>query len=269
MNLSGASYENANLKLVAGDVHKIQPQQVVYDRAPQALAMRGAVMADVSGFVEKAFADFHLYSLPRTTDVLQNSTQQIALFPPTDNFKVKRELVFDFANGYGVSGAPNLDRDFVIGTNAKPSILVSFENKKDNALGMPLPAGKMRVYKMDDADGTLEFIGEDLIDHTPRNETVKIHLGEAFDVVGERTRTDFTIDNAAHRMTESFKIEVRNQKAASQKVRIVERLYRWTSWSIDQKNTNYEKLEANTIEFNLDVPPEGSKVITYRVVYTW
>ena len=177
--------------------------------------------------------------------------------------------MFDFANGYGVSGAPNLDRDFVIGTNAKPSILVSFENKKDNALGMPLPAGKMRVYKMDDADGTLEFIGEDLIDHTPRNETVKIHLGEAFDVVGERTRTDFTIDNAAHRMTESFKIEVRNQKAASQKVRIVERLYRWTSWSIDQKNTNYEKLEANTIEFNLDVPPEGSKVITYRVVYTW
>jgi hypothetical protein len=269
MNLSGASYENANLKLVAGDVHKIQPQQVGYGGAPRALAMRGAVMAEADGFVEKAFADFHLYSLPRTTDVLQNSTQQIALFPPTDNFKVKRELVFDFANGYGVSGAPNLDRDFVIGTNAKPSILVSFENKKDNALGMPLPAGKMRVYKMDDADGTLEFIGEDLIDHTPRNETVKIHLGEAFDVVGERTRTDFTIDNAAHRMTESFKIEVRNQKAASQKVRIVERLYRWTNWSIDQKNTNYEKLEANTIEFNLDVPPEGSKVITYRVVYTW
>ncbi len=269
MNLSGASYVNADLKLVAGDVHKIAPQQPGYGGPRGAMGGRLQAMSDASGFTEKAFADFHLYTLPRKTDVQQNSTQQIALFPPTDHFKVKKELIFDWASGYGVSSSPNIERDFLIGTTAKPSILVSFANKKENALGMPLPAGKMRVYKMDDADGTLEFIGEDLIGHTPRNETVKIHLGEAFDVVGERTRTDFTIDHAARRMSESFKIEVRNQKAAAQKVRVMERLYRWTNWSIDQKNMNYEKLEANTIAFDLDVPPEGSKTITYRVVYTW
>ena len=98
---------------------------------------------------------------------------------------------------------------------------------------------------------------------------MKIRLGEAFDVVGERTRTDFTIDNAGKRMTETFRIEVRNQKSAQQKVRVIERLYRWTNWQIDQKNINFEKLDSSTIAFDLDVPPEGSKTITYRVVYTW
>lgn len=233
--------------------------------------MRGEAMAmaDAAGFVEKEFADFHLYTLPRRTDVLQNSTQQIALFPPVSGFKVTRELVFDFTGGMGAPGQPILDRDFVIASKAKPSILVSFENKKENALGMPLPKGKIRVYKEDPSDGTLEFIGEDLIDHTPRNETVKIRLGEAFDVVGERIRSDFTIDNAAKRMTETFKIELRNQKSSAQKVRVIERPYRWTNWQITKKNTEFEKLDSGTIRFDVDIPSEGARTIEYTVVYTW
>lgn len=266
MNLSGASFANAELKLVAGDVHKVQAQPQVYGRGMRVEAM---AMADAAGFSEKEFADFHLYSLPRRTDIAQNSTQQIALFPPVSGFKVKRELVFDFTGGMGAPAQPLIDRDFVVAAKAKPSILVSFENRKDNALGMPLPKGKIRVYKEDPADGTLEFIGEDLIDHTPRNETVKIRLGEAFDVVGERIRSDFTIDNAAKRMTETFKIELRNQKSAAQKVRVIERPYRWTNWQITKKNSEFEKLDSGTIAFEVDLPSEGAKTIEYTVVYTW
>ena len=266
MNLSGASYEGAELKLVAGDVHKVQAQPMIAGRA---MRMEAMAMADAAGFQEKEFADFHLYTLPRRTDVLQNSTQQIALFPPVSGFKVKRELVFDFTGGMGAPGQPILDRDFVIASKAKPSILVSFENKKDNSLGMPLPKGKIRVYKEDPSDGTLEFIGEDLIDHTPRNETVKIRLGEAFDVVGERIRSDFTIDNAARRMTETFKIELRNQKSAAQKVRVIERPYRWTNWEITAKNTEFAKLDSGTLASEVDVPSEGARTIEYTVRYSW
>jgi len=266
MNLSGASYPDAELKLVAGDVQKIEAA-----RPMSKGMMRGEVMAmaDAAGFVEKEFADFHLYTLPRRTDVLQNSTQQIALFPPVSGFKVKRELVFDFTGGMGAPGQPILDRDFVIAAKAKPSIFVSFENRKENSLGMPLPKGKVRVYKEDPADGTLEFIGEDLIDHTPRNETVKIRLGEAFDVVGERIRTDFAVDNAAKRMSETFRIELRNQKSAAQKVRVIERPYRWTNWQITKKNAEFEKLDSGTIAFEVEIGSEDKRTIEYTVNYSW
>ena len=266
MNLSGASFSNAELKLVAGDVHKVQPQPPVYGRGMRVEAM---AMADAAGFAEKEFADFHLYTLPRRTDIAQNSTQQIALFPPVSGFKVKRELVFDFTSGFGAQAQPIVDRDFVVARKGNPSVLVSFENRKENALGMPLPAGKVRVYKEDPADGTLEFVGEDLIQHTPRNETVKVRLGEAFDVVGERTRTDFSIDNGAKRMTETIAVEVRNQKPRAQRVRVIERPYRWTNWSISGNSADFTKLDSGTVAFDVDVPAEGKVTVKYTATYTW
>lgn len=266
MNLSGASFPNAELKLVAGDVQKVEAQPRMLERGrPQAMAM-----ADSAGFQEKAFADFHLYTLPRRTDVEQNSTQQIALFPTVDSFDLKRELVFNFTAQVGGWGQPMTEPDFFGNTQkGKPSIFVVFENKEANSLGMPLPAGKIRCYKMDDADGTLEFIGEDIIGHTPRNETVRVKLGEAFDVVGERTRVDFTVDNAARRMTETFKIEIRNQKAASQKVRVVERQYRWTNWKITANNQPFTKVDSDNIAFDVVVNAEGKAEINYTVTYNW
>ncbi len=267
MNLSGASFPNAELKLVAGDVQKVESQPRIMGRGARMEAM---AMADAGGFQEKAFADFHLYTLPRRTDVAQNSTQQIALFPSVDGFKLKRELVFNFTADIGGMGQPMTDPDFFGNTQkGKPSIFVAFENKEDNSLGMPMPAGKIRCYKMDDADGTLEFIGEDIIGHTPRNETVKVKLGQAFDVVGERTRTDFTVDNAARRMTETFKIEIRNQKAASQKVRVIERQYRWTNWKITSNNQPFTKVDSDNIAFDVVVNAEGKAEINYTVTYNW
>jgi hypothetical protein len=267
MNLSGASFPNAELKLVAGDVQKVESQPRIMGRGARMEAM---AMADAGGFQEKAFADFHLYTLPRRTDVAQNSTQQIALFPSVDGFKLKRELVFNFTADIGGMGQPMTDPDFFGNTQkGKPSIFVAFENKEANSLGMPMPAGKIRCYKMDDADGTLEFIGEDIIGHTPRNETVKVKLGQAFDVVGERTRTDFTVDNAARRMTETFKIEIRNQKAASQKVRVIERQYRWTNWKITSNNQPFTKVDSDNIAFDVVVNAEGKAEINYTVTYSW
>ncbi|MFM7052043.1 MAG: DUF4139 domain-containing protein [Planctomycetota bacterium] len=265
MNLSGASYVGADLKLVAGTVQRVQP------RPMQPEMMYARAMADsaaAAGFSEKSFFEYHLYTLPRKTDVMQNSTQQIALFPPANGFKVTKELVIDFTGGMGVPGGPMTDRNFQVGAKGNPSVFVAFENTKENALGMPLPAGKVRVYKEDPADGTLEFVGEDLIGHTPRNETVKVKLGESFDVVSERKRTDFTIDEGARRMTETFSIEIRNQKAVAQKVRVMERLFRWTNWKIETAGA-YEKLDANTVAFDVEVPAEGKRTVSYRVAYSW
>jgi hypothetical protein len=267
MNLSGASYPDTELKLVAGNVQKVEAQQP----RGRMLKMEMAAMADAAGggFQEKEFFEYHLYTLPRRTDVLQNSTQQIALFPPVADFKVTKQLVLDLAGGVGEPGQPIVDRDFVVARKGNPSVLVSFENRKENALGMPLPAGKVRVYKEDPADGTLEFVGEDLIQHTPRNETVKVRLGEAFDVVGERTRTDFSIDNGAKRMTETIAVEVRNQKPRVQRVRVIERPYRWTNWSISGNSADFTKLDSGTVAFDVDVPAEGKVTVKYTATYTW
>jgi hypothetical protein len=266
MNLSGASYADADLKLVAGKVQRVEPRPQPMMRG---YAVEMAMDASAGGFDEKSFFEYHLYTLPRKTDIAQNSTQQIALFPTVEGVKVTKELVLDFTGGFGVPGAPMLEREFAVGAKANPSVFVSFDNRKENALGMPMPAGKVRVYKLDPADDTLEFVGEDLIGHTPRNENVRIKLGESFDVVSERTRVDFSIDQAARRMTETFRIEVRNQKAVAQKVRVMERLFRWTNWQIETKSDPFRKLDANTVAFDLDIPPEGKKTVEYRVVYTW
>ncbi len=136
-------------------------------------------------------------------------------------------------------------------------------------MGMPLPKGKVRVYKQDDADGTLEFVGEDLIDHTPRDETVLVKLGQAFDVVGERTSADFKVNTGRREMQETIRVQLRNHKDAAQKVLVKENLYRWTNWEITSKSDEFSKQDARTIHFDVTVPPRGEKTITYTVRYTW
>lgn len=270
MNLSGAAYRNARLKLIAGDVQRIQQR-------PEMMAMAGISRArsmkmDAQGFQEKSFFEYHLYTLPRRTDILSNTTQQITLFPTARGVGVEKVMVY-----YGLPQArywtgftaPQQDRNFGNQSNPKLDVYVKFKNAKKNKLGMPLPKGKVRVYKQDDADGTLEFIGEDLIDHTPKNETVLIKLGQAFDVVGERTQTDFRRDSGRKTMTESIRIQVRNHKDAAQKVIIKENLYRWTNWKITKSSDDYEKIDARTIHFNVTVPANGEKTVTYSVRYTW
>lgn len=270
MNLSGAGYRDAQLKLMAGDVQRIAPGPPMYPMAAARAVMAEERMPE--GFAEKPFFEYHLYTLPRRTDILTNTSQQITLFPPARDVPVEKLLVYGAGprgGPWGGSPSPQLDRGFGGSPNPKVEVYLRFRNDEASRLGIPLPKGKVRVYKRDDADGTLEFVGEDLIDHTPKDEKVLIRLGQAFDVVGERTQTDFTVDTSRKTMTESFRIRVRNHKAAAQRIVVRENAYRWTAWEITRNSDPYEKVDARTIQFEVDVPPNGEKTVEYTVRYTW
>jgi hypothetical protein len=136
-------------------------------------------------------------------------------------------------------------------------------------MGMPLPAGRIRVSKLDNADQTLEFIGEDIIDHTPRTENVLIKMGSAFDVVGERRQVNFTVDSSRKTMTEEIEVKLRNQKKESVTVMVKENLYRWTNWQITSKSQDYRKDDARTVTFPVKVAAGAEAVVRYNVTYTW
>ena len=267
MNLSGIGYENTRLKLVAGDVQRIQPR-------PQAMMMRdgrrSAVSGKVEGFEEESFFEYHLYTLPRTTDVKSNGTQQITLFNPIQDFPVKKELVYGPAvSNWGPARAPRTEANWGGGVSKKVEVFVSFENARKDGLGLPLPAGKVRVYKRNPRDSGVEFIGEDLIDHTPRNETVRLKLGESFDVVGERVQTSFSVDEDGKVLTEGYRIQIRNQKDVPETVRVVESMFRWRNWEITSSSLKGTKINSRTMQWSLDVPPEGERTLEYTVRYSW
>jgi hypothetical protein len=150
----------------------------------------------------------------------------------------------------------------------KVSVILELDNKKASGLGMPLPKGRVRVYKKDE-DGSLQFAGEDSIDHTPKDEKVRVKMGEAFDIVGERKRTDYSSDSSRHRFEETFEIRLRNHKDSSVTVNVVEHLYRWTNWKITSSSIPYTKKDAQTVEFPVTVAKDGETVLTYTVKYSW
>ena len=271
LNLTGSSYHDAALKLIAGDVQRVEaaPQ---YQALSAKRDMMLAAAAPEETFQEKSFFEYHMYTLPRRTDILSNSTQQIALFPTASEVNVKKVLVYygqsDLA-GWGFAPEPRLDRSLGTNFNTKVDIYVRFKNEEKNHLGIPLPKGKVRVFKADPADGSLEFIGEDLLDHTPRDEEVLVKLGQSFDIVGERKQTNFSIDLAAKTISESFKIDLKNHKDAEQELLVRENLYRWSNWNVVEKSDAFEKIDARTIHFKIKVPARGSKSVSYTVKYTW
>lgn len=156
------------------------------------------------------------------------------------------------------------------GTRSSPKVwvMLEFQNSEKSHLGMPLPKGKVKIYRRD-VDGRNEFIGEDRIDHTPKDETVRLYTGNAFDLVGERRQTDFRLDTNKHWAEETFEIKVRNHKEEKVEVRVVEHMYRWIQWEMKSKSMPYTKTDARTIEFRPKVPANGEVVITYTVHYSW
>ncbi len=267
VNRSGASYSDAKLKLVAGDVQRVQPPGRVY-AAPAAQRAMAAEMSN-KGFEEKAFFEYHLYTLGRPTTLPDNSTQQLELFPAARAVPCEKTLVYTGAAGLRPYGSPATDRNYGMQGNKKVDVYLGFKNDKEQNMGMPLPAGRIRVAKTDDADGTLEFIGEDSIDHTPRNERVLVKLGSAFDVVGERRQVSFTVDNARKTMTEEIEVKLRNQKKEAVTVMVKENLYRWTNWNITNKTHDYRKDDARTVTFPVKVAAGAEAVVLYSVTYTW
>jgi hypothetical protein len=268
INQSGAGYADARLKLIAGDVQRVRPATP----APAMALRRSAAMEEkAAGFEEKEFFEYHLYTLGRPTTLPDNSTKQIELFPAARNVACEKTLVYyglpQVHYGYGAS--PLTDRNLGVQSNRKVDVYVGFRNAPEQNMGMPLPAGRVRVSKADSADQTLEFIGEDIIDHTPRNEKVLIKLGSAFDVVGERRQVDFKVDTARKTMFEEIEVKVRNQKKEPVTVIVKETLYRWVNWQIASRTHDFQKQDARTIHFPVKIAAGAEVTLRYGVQYSW
>jgi len=270
LNQSGAAYPDAKLKLVAGDVQRIVPPQ--RQQGGGFAMQREAFLGEQAPFVEKSFFEYHLYTLTNPTSLANNSTKQIELFTTKHNVPLTKTYVYyglPEQLRYWISPNPNQDQNLGTESNKKVDVYLLLNNTEKNGLGIPLPAGRIRVYKIDPADSAKEFIGEDVIAHTPKDEKVMVKLGEAFDIVGERRQTDFHSDYNGHVITESFEITVRNHKQEPVDVIVKENLFRWTNWEITQSSDKWEKQDYRTIHFPVTVPADGQKVVTYTVKYTW
>ena len=265
-NQSGKTFHDAKIKLMAGDVNKIQPQLM------EGLRFRTAAISGMAGnapaVTEKAFDEFHLYSLARPTTLLDRETKQVEFVRATE-VKAPVIYVYDGAeSGYRFYGGLNQDRGYGTQGNKKVRVMREFVNAETNHLGIALPKGKLRFYRRD-ADGQMEFVGEDMIDHTPRNETIRVTTGNAFDLVGERKQTNFRVDTSDKWLDETFEIKLRNRKKEPVEIRVVEHLYRWSNWEITQKSDDFKKTDSQTIEFRMPVKPDEERTVTYTVHYSW
>jgi hypothetical protein len=235
-NQSGAAYEDAKLKLIAGDIHRVQEQRFL---APGLIEADRAAMPKLE---EKAFFEYHMYTLEGPTTLRDREVKQIQLFPES-GVAAEKQYNYDFRKGRGVR------------------VVMRFENSQDNGLGIALPKGKVRVFKAD-VDGSLELLGEDQIDHTPRDEEVKLYIGDAFDIVVERERKDYQ-KISDRQVVETYEIEIANHKTDDIALVITEHIY--GSWSITSSSHRYEKVKADAVEFKVPVEADGSVILTYTV----
>ena len=264
-NQSGKTFRDARIKLMAGDVNKIQPQR--YPMAAGAMLKMRAMAEEAPAVTEKAFDEFHLYSLARPTTLRDRETKQVEFVRATA-VKAPVIYVYDGVENFRFYGL-NYDQNFgARSENKKVAVMREFVNAETNHLGIALPKGKLRFYRRD-ADGQMEFVGEDRIDHTPRNETIRVTTGNSFDLVGERKQTNFRADPADKWMNETFEIKLRNRKKEPVEIRVVEHLYRWSNWEITAKSDDFKKTDAQTIEFRVPVQPDEERTVTYTVHYSW
>lgn len=266
-NESGKTFKEAKVKLMAGDVHKIQPPM------PRSVGIAAKVMmaADMAAPVtEKAFDEFHLYSLANKTTLRDHESKQVEFVRAT-GVKMERIYVYDGAQlgGWRVGMTYGENPGYGTESNKKISVYREFKNSQENSLGIPLPKGRVRFYTQDSADQSLQFVGENNLDHTPKDETARLYTGDSFDLVGERKRLDFQVNTANHTAKESFEIKLRNHKKESVEIRVIEHLFRWANWEIKEKSQGFEKKDAQTIEFRVSLKPDEEKTVTYSVNYSW
>jgi hypothetical protein len=245
-NKSGATYKNAALKLIAGDVRRIAKPRlrrrpmVEYDMA----ALGGA------GFEEKAFMEYHMYTLGRKSTINNNQVKQIEFIEPALGVAAKKLFIYDRQE------------------NAeKMQVKIEFVNTKENKLGIALPKGKVRVFKKDPADESLEFVGEDEIDHTPRKEKLLLYIGNAFDIVPEYKLVDSK--HGRRTRTETHQVELRNRKDTPIEVCVDEKFMRWANWEVLEKSHDFEKHDAYTARFKVKIPADSTETIKYTVRQWW
>lgn len=227
-----------------------------------------AVAAEAA-FEQQAFFEYHLYTLQRRSTLADRQVKQIELLSAeavavTKEYYLGPGIAGTLMDHYWDRAVPGL------GEKVHPEVKVVFENTEANGLGIPLPAGLVRLNKRDPKDEAVEFIGEDRIRHTPRNEKLTLTVGEAFDVVAERKQVAFELNEGRRRLREEWEIEIRNRKEnEAVTVRVVERLFRGINWEIEQHSHPFQRLEARTVEFPVEVKADETVKLTYTVRYTW
>ncbi len=254
-NQSGATYKDAKLTLMAGDVRRPQPEQQFAFKG----GYGGAYAAPAKPqFEEKSFFEYHMYTMARPTTISDNETKQLSLLEAS-GASVTKDLIYDGRKQWWASwwypGRTDLNPGggYDTSTYHKVNVVLEVKNSKENHMGMPLPKGRIRVYKLDDT-GTQQFIGEDNIDHTPKDEKIRLYVGDSFDVVGDYKRTDFKkISDRV--IEETFQVNVRNHKETPVSVKVVDHV--WADWSVLSSSTDYTKKDAHTIEFPIEVPKDG------------
>lgn len=258
-NQSGATYKDAKLKLLAGDVQRLF-QEGGGGGIGGAGNFRNA-LAKADQFQQQNLFEYHLYTLQRPATVNNRETKQIQLLEG-NGVKYIRKLVLDPFQDLGVY-YPS-EGEVGVG-DLKPQIRVEFVNSKSNNLGMPLPKGTIKVYQRD-ASGSVQMLGEDRIDHTPKDETVSIAIGHAFDVVASRKRLSFRRLSGTS-VEETFEVEVRNRKDEADTIYLYERHF--GDWRVREKSMDFKKLDANTMEFVLNLKAGETRKVTYTVVTNW
>ena len=267
-NDSGRTFRDAKIKLMAGDVNKVHPAPAQMMRKA-AFAAGGMAMDAAPAVTEKAFSEFHLYTIARPATLRDHESKQVE-FVRAQGVGAPRIFVYDgAASGYGSWPLYRGSGDYGVQSNKKVWVLREFKNSEANHLGMPLPKGRLRFYQEDKDDASLQFIGENDIDHTPKDETVRVYIGNSFDLAGERRRTDYKVNNGNAWMEEAFEVKLRNHKKEAVEIRMVEHLARYDEWNVTEKSDEFTKLDSHTIEFRVKLKPDEEKVVTYRVHYTW
>ncbi len=252
-NKSGASYKDATIKLIAGDVRRIT--EPVPPRARMYLAEEAV---DKVAFEEKPFMEYHLYTLGRKSTVNNNQVKQIEFITPALGVPVKKLYIYERGRQYIYRRGGQTD---------KVQVKLEFENTKENKLGIALPKGRVRVFKKDPADDSLEFVGEDQIDHTPRKEKLSLYIGDAFDIVAEHTLVDSK--RSRRRVVETHKIELRNRKEEGITVFVDEKFPAWVNWWIEGETHKYEKRDAYTARFEVKIAADSTETVQYTATQTW
>lgn len=270
-NQSGRDFPDAKIKLMAGDVNKIDPSHRM-DMEAVGGRLAARAMATPPAVTEKAFDEYHLYTLENPSTLRDRETKQVE-FVRAAGIKSKLLYVYDGIDldwnqwrGYNPASR-RTNEEFGTDSNTKVAILREFENTKENGLGIPLPKGNIRFYRSNGEQ--IEFVGENLIDHTPKNEKIRIHTGDAFDLVGKRTRTDFQLNTSEKWAKESWEITLTNRKEEAVTILVVEHLFRWHTWEITEKSLPFLKLSSDEIEFRVELKPDEKRSITYTVLYSW
>ncbi|MEJ5299079.1 MAG: hypothetical protein WHZ52_13695, partial [Armatimonadota bacterium] len=262
-NNSGASYRNATLQLVAGDVRRVAAEKGRgIPEAMDMVRMAGAAPQ----FQEEQFFDYHLYTLQRPTDVLDRETKQVSLLESA-GVKVVKKYYYDGARNQWWWRSPGWRPGDQYDTSdyRKVNVTIEIKNSKEAGLGLPLPKGVVRVYKKD-SRGNQQFVGEDSIDHTPVDETIRLYVGDAFDIVGERKRVKFS--RISDRVVEeTFEVSLRNHQEKAVQVTVVEHVS--GDWEVLESSHKWTNPDARTLNFVVDVPAKGETKVTYRVRTRW